>query len=336
VCAALLVAVLSVGCSRGGGRVVGTESGAVDIAVARPTFTLLDTDGHPFDFASQTRGTLTFLEFGYTHCPDVCPVHMANLATVLKALAPSDRMRIKVVFVTVDPDRDSAAVLRRWLDNFDSTFVGLRGPADRVNAAQGMVGFGPAAITTAADGAVTVTHAAPVLAFTADDTAHVMYPFGTRQQDWARDIPRLLERHPNGQAAIGAPRSAIEVERAYVVIPAGQAPAALYLTVRNTGSVADSLVGGTADGHGEFMLHESVVDKAKGLATMRMLPALAVPAHGSGRLAPAGAHGMIALQGPLARGDRISLALRFARAGVVRATATVIAYADVDTATTPR
>ena len=138
---------------------VGTESGAVDIAVARPAFTLLDTDGHPFDFASQTRGTLTFLEFGYTHCPDVCPVHMANLATVLKALAPSDRMRIKVVFVTVDPDRDSAAVLRRWLDNFDSTFVGLRGPADRVNAAQGMVGFGPAAITTAADGAVKIGRA---------------------------------------------------------------------------------------------------------------------------------------------------------------------------------
>ena len=55
-------------------------------------------------------------------------------------------------------------------------------------------------------------------------------------------IPRLLERHPNGQAAIGAPRSAIEVKRAYVVIPAGQAPAALYLTVRNTGSVADSLI----------------------------------------------------------------------------------------------
>ena len=75
---------------------------------------------------------------------------------------------------------------------------------------------------------------------------------------------------------------------------------------------------------------------AGGLNLVPYLPALAVPAHGSGRLAPAGAHGMIALQGPLARGDRISLALRFARAGVVRATATVIAYADVDTATTPR
>jgi protein SCO1/2 len=327
----------ALGCSRGeGGRVAGSESGAVDIAVARPSFTLLDTDGHPYDFASQTRGTLTFLEFGYTHCPDVCPVHMANLASVLKSLAPSDRMRIKVVFVTVDPDRDSAVVLRRWLDAFDSTFVGLRGPADRINAAQGMVGFGPAAITTGADGAVTVTHAAPVLAFTADDTAHVMYPFGTRQADWARDIPRLLERRPNGQASVGAPAAPVEVERAYVVIPAGQAPAALYLTIRNAGSAADSLVGGTVDGHGELMLHESVVDKANGLATMRMLPALVVPAHGAARLAPAAAHGMIGLQGPIARGDRVSLALRFGRAGVVRAVATVIAYADVDTATAPR
>jgi protein SCO1/2 len=331
-----MVAALTFGCSRGGGRVVGSESGAVDIAVARPAFSLLDTDGRPFDFAAQTRGTLTFLEFGYTHCPDVCPVHMANLASVLKTLAPSDRMRIKVVFVTVDPDRDSATVLRRWLDTFDSTFVGLRGPADRVNAAQGMVGFGPAAITAAADGAVTVTHAAPVLAFTADDTAHVMYPFGTRQADWVRDIPRLLEHRPSGQAAVGPSAPAVDIERAYLVLPAGQAPAALYLAVRNTGSVADSLVGGTVDGHGEIMLHESVVDAAKGLATMRMLPALVVPAHGFARLAPAAAHGMVSVQGPLMRGDRVSIALRFARAGVIRATATVIAYADVDTATAPR
>ena len=215
---AMVVAAGSCGPDRGG-RVVSAESGAADVSIPRPAFTLTDTDGKPFAFAERTAGRLTFLEFGYTNCPDVCPVHMANLSTVLANLAPSDRMRISVVFVTVDPARDSAAVLRRWLDAFSTEFIGLRGSLSEVNAIQKAVGFGPAVIQVDASGATAVMHASPVLVFTADDTAHVMYPFGTRQSDWARDIPLLLARRGrDGRDAAAAP----SIERAYIVLPAGQ------------------------------------------------------------------------------------------------------------------
>jgi protein SCO1/2 len=189
-------------CGQGNtGRVVSAESGATDVSIPRPAFTLTDTDGNPFAFAERTAGRLTFLEFGYTNCPDVCPVHMANLATVITNLAPSDRMRTTVVFVTVDPDRDSPAVLRKWLNAFSVDFIGLRGSREQVDAAQKLVGFGAAIIGVDSGGAKTVTHAAPVIVFTADDTAHVMYPFGTRQADWIRDMPRLLAR-VNSNASI--------------------------------------------------------------------------------------------------------------------------------------
>jgi protein SCO1/2 len=170
---------------------------SLPVSIARPDFTLTDTDGHPYSFRARTSGTLTFLFFGYTHCPDVCPVHAANIAAVLRTLSIEDRRRVQVVFVSVDPERDSAAVIRRWLDAFDPQFVGLRGSVDTVSAIEKSFGFAPA-IPEAKDstGAYEVGHAAPVILFSPDDTARALYPFGTRQSDWARIIPRELRRAP--------------------------------------------------------------------------------------------------------------------------------------------
>ena len=326
--AVAVVIAAAVGCGRGNGRVVSEGDGAIDVAVVRPAFTLTGTDGKPFGFRERTSGRLTFLEFGYTHCPDVCPVHMANLAAALAQLPPSDRMRIDVVFVSIDPARDSLPVIRKWLDAFDPKFIGLTGTREALDAAQRSVGFAPAIVQAAAPGAPeteVVTHAAPVLAFTADDSAHFMYPFGTRQSDWARDLPHLL--------AQGAP--AVSVSRAYIVIPAGPAPAALYLSAQNTGNTADTIVAINATELGAVTLHQSMED-ASGMMMMHAVAGIAVPAGGSARLAPGGFHGMLAAAGhPLQRGDRIPITVRFSRAGQIRAIASVIGYADVDTATAP-
>ena len=78
----------------------------------KPSFTLTDTQGKPFDFRKETDGYVTLLFFGYTHCPDVCPVHMSNIAQALKNMPAPDASRVKVVFVTNDPDRDDATRLR--------------------------------------------------------------------------------------------------------------------------------------------------------------------------------------------------------------------------------
>ncbi len=159
----------------------------------KPDFTLTDTEGEPWDFRARTDGELTLLFFGYTHCPDVCPLHMANIAAVLHDLPLESARRVRVVFVTTDPARDSAARLRGWLDQFDPRFVGLTGTAEEIQAAQAAAGLPPAIVDSSAGHAdYSVSHAAQVMAFAADNRKHALYPFGTRQVDWAHDLPRLL------------------------------------------------------------------------------------------------------------------------------------------------
>jgi protein SCO1/2 len=160
--------------------------------IPKADFTLPDTEGAPFAFVPETEGYVTLLFFGYTYCPDICPVHMANIAAVLHRLPPQVSNRVRVVMVTVDPERDTPARLRQWLDNFDRSFVGLVGPMDEVNGIQRSFML-PAAVKLGDDETdYLMGHAAQVIAFTTDNRAHVMYPSGTRQTDWAHDLQLLV------------------------------------------------------------------------------------------------------------------------------------------------
>lgn len=163
--------------------------------IPRPSFTLTATDGQPFDFAERTKGKLTFVFFGFTNCPDICPVHMANLAAALKTLSYEDRQKIAVVFISVDPERDSLPAIRSWLDNFDQSFVGLSGSLDDVNRILTDLRMPPAVQMPADEkGDYSVGHSARMLVFDAKtDVAYVSYGFGTRQKDWTDDLPRLLK-----------------------------------------------------------------------------------------------------------------------------------------------
>lgn len=171
--------------------------------LAKPRFTLTATDGAPFDFRPATDGFVTLVFFGYTHCPDVCPVHLSNLGAVLPQLDPQVAARIKVVFITTDPRRDTPAVLRAWLDHMGRGFIGLTGDSSAIAGAQTALQLPPAVIekATAADTAYTVGHSALVVAFSADNLGHVVYPYGTRQEDWAHDLPALVRGSWGGGAA---------------------------------------------------------------------------------------------------------------------------------------
>ena len=91
-------------------------------------FRLTGHDGKPRTLAD-FRGKVVVLFFGYTQCPDVCPTTLAELADVMRQLGP-DADRVQVLFVTVDPDRDSADLLSKYVPAFNPTFLGLRGDAD--------------------------------------------------------------------------------------------------------------------------------------------------------------------------------------------------------------
>jgi protein SCO1 len=152
------------------------RGGLVSPPLPKPKFTLTDTSGAPFDFASKTQGYTTLLFFGYTHCPDMCPLQMSTIAQAFRKIPPASADRFKVVFVTTDPDRDSPQVLRSWLDHFDKRFIGLTGSDAEIAAAQIAANLSPAKKSPVRpDGAYEVGHAAFVLAYTKDNLAHVIY-----------------------------------------------------------------------------------------------------------------------------------------------------------------
>jgi protein SCO1/2 len=89
---------------------------------------LTDHDGKPRTLAD-FRGKVVTVFFGFTHCPDVCPTTLAEMAQVMKALGP-DADKVQVLFVTVDPERDTQAVLKQYVPAFHPSFIGLYGDAD--------------------------------------------------------------------------------------------------------------------------------------------------------------------------------------------------------------
>ena len=168
------------------------RGGLVTPPLPKPKFILTDTSGRPFDFAPATKGYVTLLFFGYTYCPDQCPMHMANLSAALKKLPAGTADRVKLVFVTTDPARDTPQVLRHWLDAFDRRFIGLTGTEQAIAAAQRMAGVPVATRSAATSDNYAVNHANFVLAYSKDDLAHVIYPGGVSKDDWVHDLPLLI------------------------------------------------------------------------------------------------------------------------------------------------
>ena len=161
----------------------------------KPNITLTDTAGQPFNLKVETTGFVTLFYMGYTHCPDACPTTMAELAHVLATLPPAVANRIKVVFVTTDPARDTPAVLRVWLDQFNPHFIGLTGSMQQIAQLSQDVDMPPPQRQSGAGSAgYGVVHASVVWAFDGQDNlAHLIYPEGTRSGAFAHDLTRLVQ-----------------------------------------------------------------------------------------------------------------------------------------------
>ena len=169
------------------------RGGLVSPPLPKPKFTLVDTSGAPFDLGLKTQGYVTLLFFGYTHCPDMCPLQMSMIGSALKKMPLDTADQFKVVFVTTDPERDDPRGLRAWLDHFDKRFIGLTGSDAAIRAAQIAANIPPAEKSAVRpDGTYDVGHAAFVLAYTKDNLAHVIYPVGVKLEDLMHDLPLLV------------------------------------------------------------------------------------------------------------------------------------------------
>ena len=92
-------------------------------------FTLTDGDGKPFSL-SDLKGKVVILSFGYTHCPDVCPTELLTYSDTLKQLGDQAK-DVKVVFVSIDPERDTPEVISKYVKQFNPEFIGLTATGDQ-------------------------------------------------------------------------------------------------------------------------------------------------------------------------------------------------------------
>jgi protein SCO1/2 len=168
---------------------------ALDRPFAKPDLVLTDTQGKSFDLRERTKGKATLVYFGYTHCPDVCPMTMSNIAIARKQLPKADQDKLQVVFVTTDPERDTAAELGKWLPAAgDPSFIGLTGDFPAIQAGARSIGIGIDPATKDKNGNVVSMHGAQVIAFSpTTDQGYVLYGENTSSDDYAKDLPKLIK-----------------------------------------------------------------------------------------------------------------------------------------------
>ncbi|WP_431854738.1 SCO family protein [Azospirillum sp.] len=136
-----------------------SDAPAAGWPLADADWRLVDHTGRPFT-AADLNSRLTLLVFGFTQCPDVCPTSLGYVATVLQALGPQADA-VRPVFLTVDPERDTMAVMARYVAHFDPRIFGLTGTPEEVAKATGDLGVYARKVPQ--DGGYTMDHTATMI-----------------------------------------------------------------------------------------------------------------------------------------------------------------------------
>jgi protein SCO1/2 len=154
------------------------------------TLNLTDQDGRARSLA-EFKGKVVVVFFGYTQCPDVCPTTLAELAEVRRSLG-ADGERVQGVFVTVDPERDTAPLLKAYVGSFDPGFVALRGSEEQTRAVAKEFKVYYAKVPGKTEGSYTMDHTAASFIFDPQGRVRVFSRYGAGAQALADDIKLLL------------------------------------------------------------------------------------------------------------------------------------------------
>jgi protein SCO1/2 len=166
----------------------------LDTPFEKPDLVLTDTHGKEFDLREETKGRPTLIYFGYTNCPDVCPLTMNNLAVAKKQLPEEQQDDLRIIFVTSDPERDTAEELGSWLKGIDTDIVGLTGDFATIQAGARTLGISIEKPVKEKDGTVVSTHGTQVVAFSPrTDQGYVLYGEDTTVDDYTADLPALIK-----------------------------------------------------------------------------------------------------------------------------------------------
>jgi protein SCO1/2 len=164
------------------------KAGVFNPARAAPDFSVRGSDGAALTL-SHYRGKVVVLGFGYTHCPNVCPATLAVLAQAHRQLGALGS-QVQIIYLTVDPERDSPERLKQFLAAFDPTFVGGTGSAAQMAAVRTSYGVTAEKVGTGRD--YGVAHSSFIYLITREGKLRALMPFGHKADDYVHDISMLL------------------------------------------------------------------------------------------------------------------------------------------------
>ncbi|MFZ5724651.1 MAG: SCO family protein [Pseudomonadota bacterium] len=266
----------------------------------------------------ELRGKVVLLNFGFTHCPDVCPLVLTRMAAALRELERqgTDLSRVQPLFVTFDPERDTLDHLREYAAFFHPALVALRGDAEQTAAVTRQYKVLHLKQDTGSASGYVFQHSDFV--YVIDPAGRVRLLVGSRDPEAAlvEAVKRLL-RDADREPRAAAPAPALTVSGGWArAMPPNVRTTAGYLEIANNGVRDDLLLGARIEGVRVAEVHEMVRD-GDGMV-MRHREEIAVPAGGRLSLAPGGLHLMlIEAAQPLQAGGVLQGVLRFRDAGEV-------------------
>ncbi|MFN3471810.1 MAG: SCO family protein [Aquificaceae bacterium] len=158
-------------------------------------FELTDHNGKRVRLSDYTsQGKIVFIFFGYTHCPDVCPAALETMAKMMKYLKPEEAKRVQVLFISVDPERDTEETLKGYVPYFDPTFIGLRGSEEEIRKVAKEYKAYYRKVEGQSAGGYLIDHTATIYLITPDNKIKLLYtPSKQDPQKMAEDIRSLLK-----------------------------------------------------------------------------------------------------------------------------------------------
>jgi protein SCO1 len=165
------------------------KAGVLSPVLPAPALKLQGTDGRPLTL-ERFRGKVVLLAFGFSNCGEVCPITLATLAAARKKLG-AEADGVQVVYVTVDPERDTEAQMKKYLGTFDPTFIGGVGTQAQIDAAQKSFGISSKKITYDGGG-YTIGHSSSIYMIDRAGGLRAVMPYGRSSDDFVHDLKILL------------------------------------------------------------------------------------------------------------------------------------------------
>ncbi len=155
-----------------------------------PNFILTDAKGQPFSL-NENEGKITLLFFGYTYCPDICPTTLSELKLTMEKLG-DNAVNARVVFISVDPGRDTSEHMQKYVERLNPSFIGLSGTEEELEPIWNQYGIFREVVERTSETNYIINHTARVFLIDAKGNLRLSFGFQTPPEDIAHDIEIIL------------------------------------------------------------------------------------------------------------------------------------------------